>query len=75
MKGNQNVIGIFVKRQVKPMIIVDSRIHLITNLPIITNVNSIVIIEQHNKILAELIMIGKKCKHVVLLIVDYLHLI
>ena len=64
MKGNQNVIGNIVKRQVQPMIIVENMIHRIINLKLIfiTNVNSIAMIEQHNKLPTELIMIGGQLK-------------
>ena len=44
MKWNHNVIGILMKRQVQPMIIVYNKIRRITNLLIITNINSIVVI-------------------------------
>ena len=76
MKGNQNVIGNFVKHQVQPTIILDNMMHRIINLSllIISNANSIAMIEQHNKILIELIMIGEKWKNVVLFILEYLHL-
>ena len=52
------------KRQVLPIIIVDNKIHRIINLLIITNVNSIVMIEQHNKILTEIITIRKNWKNI-----------
>ena len=53
------------------MIIVDKNIHHITNLNllIITSVNSIVMIEKHNKLLIEMIMMRKYWKTVVLFIV------
>ena len=67
VKGNQNVIGIIVKRQVQAMITVDNTIQYIINLNliIITNADSIVIIKQHKNLLTELIMIGKEWKNVV----------
>ena len=55
MRLNHNLIQIIMKRQVQLMIMVENNIHRIINLQIITNVNSIVMIEQ--KILTELIMI------------------
>ena len=58
------------KRRVQPMIIVENMIHNIINLLIITNVISIVLIEQHIKLLTELIVIGKKWKNVVVFIVE-----
>ena len=47
-KLNHNMIGIPMKRQVPPMIIVDKKIHRIINLNmlVITSINSIVMIEQ-----------------------------
>ena len=50
------------KIQVPPMIIVDNSIHRIINLIVRTNFKSIPMIEQQNKILKELIMIGKTGK-------------
>ena len=44
------------KRQVKPMIILYNNMHRIINLLIITNVNIIFMIEQHNNLLIELIV-------------------
>ena len=74
--GKNDVIDNLVKRQVQPMIIVDNMIHHIINLNhmlIVTNVNTIVIIEQQNKLLRELITTKKKWINVVLLILEYLH--
>ena len=51
VKLNQNTIGIIVNHQVPPMIIVDNKRNNITNLLIITNVNSIAMIGKHNKFL------------------------
>ena len=64
VKGNQNSTDIIVKHQVQPMIIVDNMIHHIINLNllIITNIKSVVMIEQHNKLPTELIMVGKSGK-------------
>ena len=75
--GKQDVIGNNVQRQVQPMIIVDTMIYQIINLNqllIITNFNSVVIIEQHIKLITELFIINKKWINVVLLIVEYLHM-
>ena len=58
MKLNQNVIFIIMNRQVPKMIIVDNKIHHNIKLLVITNVDSIVMVEQQNKVLIELIMIG-----------------
>ena len=57
VKLNQNTIGIIVNHQVPPMIIVDNKRNNITNLLIITNVNSIAMIEKHINIPIELITI------------------
>ena len=50
------------KLQVQPIIIVDNTIYHIINPLIITNVNSILMIEQHYKLLIELVMIGESEK-------------
>ena len=51
------------KRQLPPMIIVYNKIHHIIKLLFITNVNSIFMIEQQNRLLTELIIIGKVEMH------------
>ena len=71
--GKQDRISNLVHCQVQPMIIVDNMMHSIINLNhlmIITNINSRVIIEQHNKLPNELIMIKKKWINAALLIVE-----
>ena len=58
------------------MIILYNMIHYIINLNhmmIITNLNSVFIIEQHNKLLTEMIMIINKWINVALFIFEYLH--
>ena len=55
------------------MVIMDNTIHRIINLIIITNVNSTAMIEKHNKILPELIMIGEMWRNMVVFIAEYLH--
>ena len=60
----QDGIGNLVQRQVWPIIIVENTIHSIINLNliIINKFNSIIMIEQDNKLFTSLIMIGKKWK-------------
>ena len=53
------MIGIIMNHQVPPIIIVENNINWIINLLIITNVNSIVIIKQQNKLLTQMWNIGK----------------
>ena len=54
----------------------DNTIHHIINhnLIITTNINSIITIEEHNKLLPEMIMIGTKWENMAIFIVEYLHL-
>ena len=51
-------MGIIAKHQVPPMIIVEHNRDHIINLYLITNVNSIVMIEQHKRFPPEMCMIG-----------------
>ena len=61
VKGNKIEIGI----------LVDNMIHHIINRNLLlkTNVNIIVMLEEHSTILTELIMIGTKCENMSILIV------
>ena len=54
---------------------VDNIIHGVINhnLILTTNVNSIFIIEEHNKLLPEMIIIGGKWENMAICIVEYLH--
>ena len=51
------------KHQVQPVIIVNNKIRCNINLLVITNVNSIVMIEQQRKFISEIFMIGVNEKH------------
>ena len=44
------------------------------NLILTTNFNSIVRIEEHNKLVPKMIMIGKKWERMEIFIVEYIHL-